>query len=223
MTFLTAGIHILYSEGSHLKQSEHVDRQLAQAEQHSRLFGAKSFPKYLWYSLRESAVYQRARSFWVNFRRYRLISRVITVLATLLTFMSTGAVAVLFAVICLLLVPILLLGFGGTMLLGLFFRAGQNRFFMRETEGKTVYLLFPSHLENGTFTAALCRELSERPNSAVFIISPYAWSAKGVGGKGFYLNARQESHHLFLLRRHYFFFFRRLLTQRETKRTVVIL
>ena len=109
------------------------------------------------------------------------------------------------------------------MLLGWFRRGHQNRLLQPEVHARTVYLFFPSDLREYSFTAASMRQLAQRERCSVFVISPYAWSSKGLGGHGFYLNARQESPHLFLLRRHYFFFFKRLLNSQKTKRIIVVL
>ena len=109
------------------------------------------------------------------------------------------------------------------MLLGWFQRKKQNDILRSEVAGCTVYLFFPSALKEDSFTAFTMKQLAERPQNVVFIVSPYAWSIAGVGGKGFYINARREANHLFLLRRHYFFFFRRLLSEQTAKRIVAIL
>ena len=209
-------------------QTKHPDddipqRLATQALRRYRLFEGRSYPRYLWVSFRETGFYQRIRDFWVNFRRYRLISRCVTVIAALFTIMGTGAVVLLTALVCLLFVPAALLLAGGTTLLGLFRRKEQNVRLQSEVEGRTVYLFFPAEICAGTFAAGMLRELAGRPQSAVFVVSPYSWSARGLGGQGFYINARREGAHFFLLRRHYFFFFRRLLDEEKSKRIVVIL
>jgi len=198
-------------------------RLAAQAVRRYRLFEGRSYPRYLWVSFRETDFYQRIRDFWINFRRYRLISRCVTVAAALFTIMGTSAVMLLTAAICLLFIPAALLLAGGTTLLGLFRRKEQNAQLRAEVEGQTVYLFFPASFHVSSFAKGMLRELAGRPQSAVFVISPYSWSTRGLGGHGFYVNARKEGSHLFLLRRHYFFFFRRLLNSEESKRIVVIL
>lgn len=206
-----------------MKSEETILEELMLARRRHRLFTANSFPRYVWHSFRESKLYQRVRRFWVNFRRYRLISRIVTVTATLLTVMGTGAAMLILALIALLILPIAVLLTGGTVLLGWFCRRRQNELLRNEVTDRTVYLFFPSSIEENTFSVFTMRQLSGCPQSAVFIVSPHLWSSRGVGGKGFYINARRESDHLFLLRRHYFFFFRRLLTDPKIKRIVVIL
>ena len=192
------------------------------ARHRERLFRIDSYPKYIWYSFRESKFYQRTLYFWINFRRYRLISRIFTTLATILTIIGTGASVLIFAILCLLLLPLAALWAGGTMLLGFFRREHQNRKLTHEVSGRTVYLFFPDELDEN-FSSMTMRAFSHLPHSTVFVISPYSWSSKGLGGSGFYINARQEDEHLFLLRRHYFFFFRKLLNFQKDKQTVVIL
>lgn len=206
-----------------MEHEETGRRQMISARHRARLLFTHSYPRYLWHSLRESKAYQRTLSIWVNFRRYRLISRIITVTATVLTFMSTGALTLLLVLLCLLILPIALLLIGGTMLLGLFGRKQQNRLLHDEVSHHRVYLFFPAELDEHSFACATMRELASAPNTTVFVISPYTWSSHGIGGDGFYLNARREHPHLYLLRRHYFFFFRRLLEQASTQRIVVIL
>ena len=206
-----------------MEHEENGRRQIISAKHRERLLLTHSYPRYLWHSFRESRAYRHMLSFWVNFRRYRLISRVITVLATVLTFMSTGALTLILALLCLLILPVALLLLGGTMLLGLFNRKQQNRLLQSEVDRRTVYLFFPEELASHSFSAATMRELASAKDAAVFVISPYTWSSRGIGGNGFYINARQEGAHLYLLRRHYFFFFKRLLKQAKTQRTVVIL
>ena len=202
---------------------ENGQRKLLAARHRERLIRIHSYPRYLWHSFRESKIYQRTLSFWVNFRRYRLISRIITVLATFLTVMSTGALTLIFSLLALIVLPIAALMVGGTMLLGFFRREHQNHILSHEIRGRTVYLFFPEELRERSFATETMRQFSARPDSVVFVISPYTWSARGIGGRGFYINARQEGRHLFLLRRHYFFFFRRLLSLCKKQRIVVIL
>lgn len=206
-----------------MKKAEDIRHELALARQRETLFRVKSYPRYIWLSIQESKFYQRLLNFWVNFRRYRLISNIIRILATVLTITGTGAALLLFLLLCLLILPIAALLAGGTMLLGFFGRERENRKLRSEVEGQTVYLFFPGELEEHTFSVRNMKQLAARPHSAVFIISPYAWASRGAGGRGFFINARQEDEHLFLLRRHYFFFFRKLLDTQNCKRIVVIL
>ena len=206
-----------------MKREEKIQEEWTMAHSRRRLFTVSSFPRYLWHSFRESDLYRRGHRFWIHFRRYRLISRIITVIAALLTVMGTGAAMLILSLIALLVLPIALLPLGGTMLLGWFRRGHQNRILQPEVEDRIVYLFFPSEIREQSFSAATMRQLAQHPQCAVFIVSPYSWSSKGLGGSGFYLNARQESPHLFLLRRHYFFFFKRLLNAQSSKRIVVIL
>ena len=206
-----------------MDQGENSNRLMHSAQQRARLLRTQSYPHYLWHSLRESKVYRRIVLFWSNFRRYRLISRIITIVATFLTVMGTGALTVLLTLLFLLILPIALLLISGTMLLGFFRREHQNRFLRTFVNGHTVYLFFPEELRENSFSGATMHQLSCRANSTVFVISPYTWSSKGLGGHGFYINARRESEHLFVLRRHYFFFFRHLLATAETQRIVVVL
>lgn len=203
--------------------SETVRREVALAGHRAKLMAVKSYPRYLWHSMRESRIYRRIMSVWVGFRRYRLISRIITIVAAVLTLMSTGAAILALTLLFLLGLPLLGLATGGTMLLGLFRRKRQNRLLFPQLPGRTVYLFFPGELEEYSFSIATMKALAEKPGCTVFIVSPYAWSAKGVGGRGFYINARQEGPHLYLLRRHYFFFFRRMLNEAICQRIVVVL
>ena len=202
---------------------ENSKRIMHSAQQRARLLRTQSYPHYLWRSLKESNGYRRAVLFWDNFRRYRLISRIIAILATFLTVMGTGALTVIFTLLCLLIFPIALLPISGTMLLGFFRRKHQNRILRDFVNGHTIYLFFPEELRENSFSAATMLQLSHHRDSTVFVISPYTWSSKGLGGYGFYINARREDEHLFLLRRHYFFFFRHLLTSGNAQRIVVIL
>jgi len=206
-----------------LKSEEQISEEWTTAHRRRRLFTARSFPRYLWLSLRESDLYRRGYRFWVYFRRYRLISRIITVIAALLTVVGTGAALLILLLLALLILPIVFLPIGGTMLLGWFCRGHQNRILQAEVENHTVYLFFPSELREKSFAAMTMQQLAELPQCTVFVVSPYSWSTKGIGGNGFYLNARQEAAHLFLLRRHYFFFFKRLLSPCQAQRIVVVI
>lgn len=206
-----------------MEHEEIYRARLRSAKHREHLLRTQSFPRYLWCSFRESRLYQRMLAVWVGFRRYRLISRIITVVATVLTVMGTGAATLILSLLCLLILPIAALLLGGTMLLGFFFREHQNRILRMETRAHTVYLFFPAELNECSFSADTMRILSQAADSTVFVVSPYTWSSRGLGGTGFYINARRESEHLFLLRRHYFFFFRRLLKHQSSQRIVVIL
>lgn len=198
-------------------------RLAAQALHRYRLFAKPSYARYLWADIRTTGIYRRTLLVLTRFRQYRIISRILTVLATMFAAMGTGAAMLVITLLCLLLIPAALLPLGGTTLLGLFRRRAQDAHLRPLLAGRTVYLYFPLRIRTPSYAHGMLRALALRPHSAVFVISPYVWATHGFGGRGFYINARDEGEGLFLLRRHYYFSFRRMLGEQTVQRIVVIL
>lgn len=76
-----------------------------------------------------------------------------------------------------------------------------------------VTFVFPPRIAvaENAFLAANTRVLAK--NGAVFIVSPYLFSARGVGGKGAYSSLRYEGNGVYIIRRRTYFRLRRKLPQ----------
>ena len=101
----------------------------------------------------------------------------------------------------------------------------MNRRLRAELAGRHLYVFAVSDensLKAGSFFRGNAHMLADQPDCAVLVVSPHNIGTDGLGGKGFYLTARQECPHLYIVRRHYFFNLRRrVLRQTDAHMTVV--
>lgn len=194
--------NIRFSEGSRIAQD----------------FSKRSYPRYLFGIINSSSAVRIFRKISAIFRKARLVSLIITASVTVST-------AVLLIPIYLIALAVMALLTGLTAFCSMFFASRMNKRLRGELTGKHLYVFVvsdPDTLKPDSFFCGNARRLAENPDCAVLVVSPHNLGREGLGGKRFYLTARQEAERLYIVRRHYFFNVRRrVLTQSDPRMTVI--
>jgi len=146
-------------------------------------------------------------------RRFRLLSTILRAASVIVYAVETGAAFIIAAGIVLAVLPAALLLFIAAHIDSLISSGravSRVRQIARECD---VTFVFPPRIAvaENAFLAANTRVLAK--NGAVFIVSPYLFSARGVGGKGAYSSLRYEGNGVYIIRRRTYFRLRRKLPQ----------
>lgn len=179
---------------------------LRAASINARRFSKKSYVRYLIHTVKESTVGLIFRRISVYFRRFRLIRRIAAVVAAVL-------MALLLSAFFITALPFLLLLLVAT-LMAVILRAHSANRRMREylRDVRRVRILILSEqvtFEDSTFAERSAKAMATEAETAVIVVTPRLWSAKGLGGEGMFFTARRESQNLYLVRRGYYFILRR--------------
>ena len=147
-------------------------------------------------------------------RRIRLVRTVGLVLAVVLTAVQASALFVVFSAVYLTLLPFLVLSSGLGLLASVLHARTVNRRMRNELKGQHIRILLPSRAVDFTpdaqpFFFSSARQMANEPKTAVIVVSPYAWSAKGFRGHRMFVTARHEGDGLYLVRKYYYFILRR--------------
>ncbi len=199
-------------------RQEEWSESLREASQNAQGFSMRSYPRYLFGIVNASSPMRLIKKVTLFFRRARLITTIVSVA-------STVSAAVLLLPMYVIVLPIMLALTGLTAFCSLFFASRMNRRLRAELAGRHLYVFVASDegsLDAGSFFRANAHQLAQQPDCAVLVVSPHNIGTGGLGGKRFYLTARQEGEHLYIVRRHYFFNLRRrVLRQTDPHMTVV--
>ena len=181
-------------------------------------FEASTYLGYLLSWLKASSLWRLTRKVARIFRRLRVVRWVTQLILLILTFLLASAVflSVLPALLLLML----------TATLTVTLRAGiRNRKLKNALRGKHIYVMLPqksSSLHPDSFFVNCAKDLAHTPHTAVGVVSPYNLSSRGLGGRGVYFTARQESENLYIVRKSYYFILKRkVLTQIDPQMVVM--
>jgi hypothetical protein len=133
---------------------------------------------------------------------------VLRITGWLLTLLQTGALVLLTTLVFFILLPILLLGGLGTLLVALLDTRRRLRALRSALSGKRVFVFF-SPL--GDFGAQHVHALSQDEQTLVLAVSPHWFSPTYLGRSRFFVNARRDGDRIFVIRRYFFFAVRRSL------------
>lgn len=193
----------------------------------SRLLCKSNYPQYLralWRSTSAFGVYRTALTL---FRRARLLRLMLRIVQGVWLALQTGTLVLLLLPIVLVLLPgVLVLSI--LMLLGGVLELRRLRSVMTaRMQGKIVLLLqadvavFEGEGAAGQFFRGQLRALQDREDVIAVVRSPYVFSSKGLGGKGFYWAQRREARRVYLCRT-YGFFALRTIAQRAAREVVFV-
>lgn len=157
-------------------------------------------------TLLQARPYRLWQSILAYIRRFRMISFLLRLIGWILTILQTGALVLLTTAVFFVILPVLAAFVAGVLLTALLDTRRSLRRMQKQLSDRRVYVFFGTE---GPFGEGNVRELSERPDSAVLVVSPFWVSPKGLGKAGFYVNVRQESDHLYLIRRYFYFSLRK--------------
>ncbi len=199
-------------------ESEKV-KEDSPAELHSRaddarLFRHKGYLSYLFSRIKQNSFYQTWKKYTVYFRRIGLVSTTLQIAGYTFMLVQSGTAFFLVLILFLLALPIIALSAVGVYASARLCEHHDNKKIGTEIEDKNIYCFFPTRtaeFSHGTFWKQNIVTFASMPNTAVFIVSPYFFSGKGIRkNHRFYLNYTEESPGLYLIRKHYFFSLRRV-------------
>ena len=199
-------------------RQEEWDASFREESRTAHGFSRRSYPRYLFDIVNASSPMRLIKKITLFFRRMRLVRLVVSVSAAI-------SATVLLLPMYVIVLPIMLALTGLTAFSSLFFASRMNRRLRAELAGRHLYVFAVSDensLKAGSFFCGNAHMLADQPDCAVLVVSPHNIGTDGLGGKGFYLTARQECPHLYIVRRRYFFNLRRrVLRQTDAHMTVV--
>ena len=185
----------------------------------SRMLGEKSYLRYLRALWRSTAAFGWYSAALTVFRRIRLLRLIVRIVQGLWLALQTGT-------LLLLLLPLLLVLIPGLLLLSLFMLLGgalelrrlRTVMTARMREKTVVFLnaqpeMFDEQTRAGTFFRGQLCELDGMEDVLTVVRSPYLFSMRGFGGKGFYWAERRESKRVYLVRTYGFFALRGIARQ----------
>lgn len=187
------------------KGSHREERLLEEANRRAHHYRKRSFLRYLWEAVMESAPVTVITRLWQYVRRVRVVQ---TVVSLALAVGAVTAVAVLSAAAF----PFLLFGTAVLTMFAALRSHRMNRRLQRELDGQRIRILVPPRgksLDEGSFFIRSARSMASEKGVTVLVVTPYLLSGRGLGGKGRFFTARKEAEGLYLVRRHYFFVLRR--------------
>ena len=204
-------------------RQEEWDASFREESRTAHGFSRRSYPRYLFDIVNASSPMRLIKKITLFFRRMRLVR--LMGLDEGDSISAAISATVLLLPMYVIVLPIMLALTGLTAFSSLFFASRMNRRLRAELAGRHLYVFVVSDensLKAGSFFCGNAHMLADQPDCAVLVVSPHNIGTDGLGGKGFYLTARQECPHLYIVRRHYFFNLRRrVLRQTDAHMTVV--
>ena len=190
-----------------------------------RLFAARYYSRFLVGRVKSTslwAVYVRLLTY---FRRYRFISSAFRILTLVIAWIETGAVFFVSFSALLVILPIMLVLAVLTLMLALLRGRGANKKYAAVTSGKKIYVLFGTRGQMKKGSSGFLRGNAESfasEGAVCFVVSPFFFGKKGLGGRGAYVTGRNESENVYILRKNYFFLFRRKVLGKSGRQNQII-
>lgn len=186
------------------------------------LMSERRYLKYLLNFMQSTSAWVAFRKFMIFVRRFRIVSGLLKILTVVVALAETSAAVLVSVSALLVLLPVVAVLSLGMTFASLVRAKSTNRVLLSDLEGKRIYVLFGEREQfkkSSYFSGMACSFASN--GGACIIVSPYAISDRGIGGRGHYVSARMEKEHVYILRKNYFFLFRRAVLERHFAANVV--
>ena len=189
------------------QQRSRIDEEISSALQTHRLMSRRSYLSYAGALVRSSSPYRIWQRFLTYFRRFRLLSVILSVSIRILTIIETSALLIALAAVAIVLLPILLIITLITSLSALI--EGRRRIgeLSEGIVGQTVYVFFSAEMprENSVLTSTLSELSCDKKNTVFCVLTPHIDPRKE-----FFLTVKRVGG-IYLVKRRFFFRLRRLL------------
>ena len=188
-----------------IRGEQRQERLLDEANRRAHHYRKRSFLRYLWESVMESAPIAVITRLVQYLRRVRVVQIILSLV------LAVGAVVAV-AILSTAVLPFLFFGTALLTMLATLRSLRMNRILEREFLGKHIRIMVPPRgaaLTESSFFIRNAHAMASEKESVVVVITPYLVSRRGLGGKGGFFTARKETDNLYLVRRHYFFILRR--------------
>lgn len=158
-------------------------------------------------------------------RFYLFLSRTFKTFMAVTVWLQTSAAFLIVATAAVTLLPILFVLSTVALIFTLIYRNKYNRLLASEISERTITVFVATNdkiFKDGSYFKKMVSETAERDDRIVFVVTPYFWSLRGLGGRGVFACARQESENVWLLRNYYYFFFKRTALARYNSKTTYV-
>ncbi len=185
---------------------------------------SSSYAKYLTSRVTRATLYGIFKKISGGFRKFKLVSTVMRILSSAVTFIGAGAFFIFISGIALFFIPFAALFCLGVYLASMLFRKKAFKELEKRLDKKYIFVFFPNGdrpFESGSCFSDTLYKIEES-NAFIIIVSPYFTSAKGFGGSGYYPILRFESASICLIRQHAFFALRRKLLGKYSERITYV-
>ncbi len=198
------------------------EAEIARHRRESRLIMAsRSYPRYLLSTLRRSSAYRIWMRILTYFRRFRLVSVIIRVTASILTIIETSALLIMAATVFIVALPPALMALLIFALAALVAGSRCNRRLTPWLRDKQIFVFFPTEqTPRGGVLHATLIQLASKPGNAVFAVSPYPLSPELFGQNRPYFIQTRSAENIFYIRKYYFFMLRRGVLSRRPVRYI---
>ena len=188
---------------------------------------SSSYIAYLKSRLMHASLYGIVKKVSGGFRKFKLVSTVMRITTSAVTFIGTGALFIFLSGIAIFFFPFVLLLCGAVYLASMLFRKKAFKMFDKCLSGQSILVFFPKSgrpFEEGSCFSKTLNKVSKntKESNFVIIVSPFFLSPVGFGGKGYYTTLRFEKENVCLIRKHAFFALRRKLLGKYSGRTTYI-
>lgn len=177
---------------------------LAETAVTAQRFRKRTYFSFLARIVADSSLFEFATRVIAYVRRLQVVHVVATVLTVILTTAVVSAVYVA-------ALPFLIVAAAAGLLIARLTSHSMNRKMRRLLAGRRVRVFIAPHQLSLDRDSLYLRNLHAMVEEgvSVILVSPSAFSNKGLGGRGPYFTARREAADLYIVRRNYFFMLRR--------------
>ena len=190
------------------------DDGINSAQRTRDLMSRRSYLAYAAAFVRASSPYRIWHRLLTYFRRFRLLSIILTVSIRIITISETSAFLIAAAAVGVIMLPILLALTLITSIIALVEGKRQLDKLSSKIHQKTAYVFIPSEIpkNNGVLKVTMS-QLASNENNIVFCVVPPNINIR----KELFLTIRLEDNGAYYLKRHFFFRLRKLLKARSAR------
>lgn len=189
------------------------------------LYKNRNYFSYLTTQLKRTALWSKTGRVVKYSKFYLFLSRSFKTFIAITTWLQTSAAFIIVATASITVLPILFVLSSVVLISTFIYRNKYNRLLSDEIGGRTVAVYIAVNQrcfeENSCFLHTV-RETAKDQKKIVFVVTPYFWSLRGLGGRGAFACARKEGENIWLVRNYYFFFFRRTVLKKLYDRIIYI-
>ncbi|MEE0969144.1 MAG: hypothetical protein U0M06_07225 [Clostridia bacterium] len=191
------------------------------------LMKSRSYPRYLAALIKSNTLWLMIQKGLAHLRRFRLLSGILKILTRIVVLAESGVAFLAWFSVMIVVLPVLGVLSLVSLSVALLRSRNANNFFRSEIKDKNVYILFAhkkqlaSRPRKSAFFYENVKDLTS-DGSVCFVVSPYFFGRKGLGGDDFYVTARKEKDNIYLVRKNYFFMLRRRVISTHASSVVTI-
>lgn len=185
----------------------------------------RSYFSYLFSQLKRTTLWTRTDHIIKYSRFYLFLTRSFKTFMTVTLWLQTSAAFIILATAAVTVIPVFVVLSTAALITTWLYRRRFNRLLTEAIGDRAVTVFIVTNEKNfseDTYFRELVARTAQKKEEVVFVVSPFFWSMRGLGGRGMYTCARQEGDNVWLLRNYYFFYFKRTILSRLADRTTYV-